>query len=402
MRRSAWPVGSLDVLVDLHAHYPMHLLPPEHARTHEHLTAWKKERVRAQIIRLLSRFFNYQGPGHEPEPGVTVKLMRSGDVGVVLSVLYSPFDEMDLERGYGAPPAGEYFPTLTDQLALVESDVAAHSDQAVVVRTPEQLNRAIAERRIAFIHAVEGGFQLGASEAEVRRNVAELAERGVAYVTLAHLFWRRVATSANAIPFLPDRLYRLLFRQPSGEGLSDLGKAAAKAMIEHGILIDISHMSEAATHDTLALLEELDPQKRVPVLATHVACRFGKLEYNLTSETIRRIADRGGLLGLLVCRHFVSDGFKHPRSVDGSVELLCKHIDRIRSLTGSFDHVAIGSDLDGYIKPALPGIEHLGRMRHLQNVLAARYGESDAAKVSSENALRVLRRAWRHPLATTQ
>jgi microsomal dipeptidase-like Zn-dependent dipeptidase len=224
----------------------------------------------------------------------------------------------------------------------------------------------------------------------------------VAYVTLAHLFWRRVATSANAMPFLPDWLYALLFRQPSGEGLSELGKAAAKAMIEHGILIDISHMSKAATHDTFAVLDELDPARRVPVLATHVACRFGKLDYNLSDDAIRRVAERGGLLGLLVCRHFVSDGFERPESVDASVDVLCEHIDRIRNITGSFEHVAIGSDLDGYIKPALPGIEHLGRMRRLQTALAARYGESDAAKVSSENALRVLRTAWRRPLASTQ
>ena len=380
----------------------MHLLPPERARTHEHLTSWKKERIRALVIRWLSRFFNYQGPGHDPEPGVTVELMRCGDVGVVLSVLYSPFDEMDLLRGYGAPPSDEYFQTLIDQLDLVESDVAAQGDQAVVVHTPGQLDRAIVDQRIGFIHAVEGGFQLGTSKAEVRRNVADLADRGVAYVTLAHLIWRRVATSANAMPFLPDWLYALLFRQPSGEGLSDLGKAAAKAMIEHGILIDISHMSDAATDDTFAVLDELDPQRRVPVLATHVACRFGKLDYNLSDDTIRRIAGRGGLLGLLVCQHFVSDGFEQPESVDGSVELLCKHIDRIRRLTGSFEHVAIGSDLDGYIKPALPGIQHLGRMRHLQTALATRYGESDAAKVSSENALRVLRTAWRRPLTSTQ
>jgi hypothetical protein len=37
--------------------------------------------------------------------------------------------------------------------------------------------------------------------------------RGVAYITLAHLFWRRVATNSIAVP-LPERLYRLVFPQP--------------------------------------------------------------------------------------------------------------------------------------------------------------------------------------------
>jgi microsomal dipeptidase-like Zn-dependent dipeptidase len=382
------------VLVDLHAHYPMHLLPPEQGHTHKALGRWESERFRALIIRWLSRLANYQGPGNTP--GVTVDLMRDGDVGAVLSVLYAPFDEIDLTKRYGAPPTGEYFQHLLDQLELVEDDIVEnHDDEAAVVRTPAELDRTLAEGRIAFIHAVEGGFHLGASEEEVRHNVGVLAERGVAYVTVAHLFWRRVATNANAIPFVWDWLYRRLFPQPTCEGLTPLGKAAVVAMIEHGILVDISHMSEAATADTLALLDEHDPARRVPVLATHAAYRFGNLQYNLREETVRRVIERKGVLGLIVCRHFIADGLRKPSGFPESVELICKHIDRIRDHTGSFDHVAIGSDLDGYIKPALNGIEHLGRMRALQAALAARYGESAAHKVCSENALRVLRAGWR-------
>ena len=50
--------------------------------------------------------------------------------------------------------------------------------------------------------------------------MAELAARGVAYVTLAHLFFRQVATNAPAIPFIPDRIYRLLFPQSRDVGLT--------------------------------------------------------------------------------------------------------------------------------------------------------------------------------------
>ena len=51
------------------------------------------------------------------------------------------------------------------------------------------------------------------------------------------------------------------------------------------------------------------------------------------------------------------------------MELVYAHIDRIAQVTGSHDHAAIGSDLDGWIKPALPGLEHLGRMRYVQDAL---------------------------------
>jgi microsomal dipeptidase-like Zn-dependent dipeptidase len=77
------------------------------------------------------------------------------------------------------------------------------------------------------------------------------------------------------------------------------------------------------------------------------------------------------------------------------MELVYAHIDRIAQVTGSHDHAAIGSDLDGWIKPALPGLEHLGRMRYVQDALAAKYGSEVAEKISSANLLALLRRAWR-------
>jgi microsomal dipeptidase-like Zn-dependent dipeptidase len=74
--------------------------------------------------------------------------------------------------------------------------------------------------------------------------------------------------------------------------------------------------------------------------------------------------------------------------------LLCEHIDKICEVTGSRDHVAFGSDLDGYIKPALPGLEHHGRMHALQQALIERYGEAAAERFTSGNALRVIRCGW--------
>ncbi len=222
-----------------------------------------------------------------------------------------------------------------------------------------------------------------------------LAERGVAYVTVAHLFWRQMATNAPALPFLPDWLYHLVFPEPD-EGLTDLGRAAVSAMVDHGILVDITHMSARSRSDTFALLDERDPAKRIPVIATHMACRFGGLEYCFDDDTIRRVADRGGLLGCILCEHYMTNGVRRRvKSVEDSVEVLCRHIDRIHDATGSYDHVAIGSDLDGYIKPALPGLEHMGRMRDLQRSLHARYGASASEQICSGNALRVLRSAWR-------
>ena len=122
------------MLADLHAHYPMHLIPPEQG-TGARLAAWRAERLRALIVDAISRLANYQGPSGEP--GVTIELMQRGDVGVVLSVLYSPFDEIDFERGYSAPPEPAYFDRLLDALEVVERDVRSRPDDARIVRSAD-------------------------------------------------------------------------------------------------------------------------------------------------------------------------------------------------------------------------------------------------------------------------
>ncbi len=350
-------------------------------------------------MRLLSRFVNYQGP--DDTPGVTLELMRQGDVGVIFSALYCPFDEIDSSKRYGAPPESGYFADLLEQLEDVEADIRSHGEAGAPVtlaRSPQELEQAMTSQTMALIHSVEGGFHLGGTEQEVRDHVAILAERGVVCITVAHLFWRRVATNAPALPFMPDWLYRFVFRQPRRKGLSSLGRAAVAAMAENGILIDVTHMSEAAMNDTLELLDDLGGVDQIPVIATHIAYRFGDLAYNLSEETVRRIARRGGVLGLICCEHYISDATTKPESFSQSFALLCRQIDKICEITGSQDHVAFGSDIDGYIKPALPGIEHLGRMHRLQRTLADHYGTDAAGKFCSGNALRVIRAAWQRPI----
>ena len=379
------------MLIDLHAHYPMHLVPPEQADTKAAILSQRPDaRWKAILVDLLSRRLNYQGP--KGAPSVTVELMRAGDVGAVLSVLYSPLDEMDLRLSYGAPPRPGYINSVYAQIDLVEDHVRSEPLGATVAHDPAALDAAIAAGQTAIVHCIEGGFALGATPAEIDTNVAELARRGVAYVTLAHLFWRGVATNAPALPFMPDWLYKLVFTQPR-VGLTELGTAAARALVRERMLVDITHMTARSIADTFAAV---GPD--TPVIASHMACRFGKLDYNLTDDVIREVGRRGGVMGVIACKHYTESGLRADRKVksfEDSMELVYAHIDRIAQVTGSHDHAAIGSDLDGWIKPALPGLEHLGRMRHVQDALAARYGAALAEKIASGNLLALLRRAWR-------
>jgi microsomal dipeptidase-like Zn-dependent dipeptidase len=379
------------VLLDMHAHFAMHLLPDEQQKTHERVVDWSRRRWQAQIVAFISKFANYEGPGDTPS--VREDLMKEGNVGALLSPLYAPFDEMDLSKSYGAPPDAGYTDDILAQLQTVEDHVAEHSTEIGVAHTPLELDALIASNRIALIHAIEGGLFLGPDEDAIRANVARLARAGVVYVTVAHLFWRDVATNAPALPFLPDWLYNLVFHQPD-VGLSPLGRAAVEAMLDEGILVDITHMRERSINDTFALLERRAPGVPIPVIGTHGACRLGGLEYCFSDDVIREVARRGGVIGLIAAQHFITDGMPKARTYDDSFEALSRHIDHIHDVTRSYDAIGIGSDLDGYIKPALPGLEHEGRMLRLQHSLRDRYGPEAAEKISSGNAMRVLHSAW--------
>jgi membrane dipeptidase len=382
------------MLVDLHAHYPMHLLVDEQQRTHERARTWWRQRWQGRVVELISRVANYQGPGDTPS--VTETLMRDGDVGVALSVLYQPFSEIDLTESYGAPPRAGYFNDIVDQHQTVEDYVAAHHGEVAIAHTASELDALLGGGVPILIHAIEGGFQLGREPADVRANVQALAGMGVAYVTVAHLFFRDVATNAPALPFLPDRIYNLVFPQAKGVGLTTLGHEVVDAMVDEGILIDITHMRSQSIRDVFAQLDARDPEKQIPVIATHMAYRFGGLEYSFDDETIKAVAARGGVLGCILCEHYMTSGLSVAKSLEGSLEAVCRHIDKIHELTGSYDHIGIGSDLDGYIKPALPGLGDMGRMTSLQEHLRTRYGAENAEKISSGNALRVLRAEWGH------
>ncbi len=387
------------MIVDLHAHYAMHLLPeaegtPIDAFSKAKGRARLRDRIRARLIGLASRFANYRS--FESGPRVTIPQLRDGGVGVALSVLYSFFDELDLDAPYGAPPEPGYLPRLLRQLEMVEADIGGHHEgEAVVVHDRAGLDRELGTGRVALVHCVEGGFHLGNTPEAVDRAVTTLARRGVAYIVLPHLLWRGVATNAPAIPFLPDRLYRVLFKQPD-VGLSALGRAAVGAMVREGVLIDLSHMSTRAVADTLELLDELDPNRRVPVIASHGAYRFGDQEYGVDEQTLLRIAGRDGAVGLILAQHQLNDGVRRreTKTFEESLEVICAHLDRIAQTTGSHRHSAIGSDFDGFIKPTMGGLESMSDMAPLERALRDRYGGEDAELICSGNALRVLRAGW--------
>jgi microsomal dipeptidase-like Zn-dependent dipeptidase len=374
------------MLIDLHAHYPMHLSGPGDASAPH--PGGVGEKVRGWLERRLLKFLNDNDNFPAPEtPAVTIPNLKKGNVAVALSLLYMPFDEMDLSKQYASPPDASYFDDLRAQKDAVEKDIQGIPG-AVIAHNHSELKDNLG-KNVVLIHAVEGGFVLGNNIKSIQENVAALASWGVAYVTVAHLFFRQIATNAPAIPFVADWLYKLLF--PQSGTLTDLGKAAIQAMVAHHILIDLTHMSEASITATLNLLDQIDPGKTVPVSATHCAYRFGTAEYNLTADHIQRIKLRNGVVGLIACDHWMTDGIRgKTTSPDESMKVFKQHIDKIYDLTGSYDHVAIGSDLDGFIKPSMAGFEFPNGFNAFYDFLTKNYDQAIADQIFSGNALRLL------------
>jgi microsomal dipeptidase-like Zn-dependent dipeptidase len=112
------------------------------------------------------------------------------------------------------------------------------------------------------------------------------------------------------------------------------------------------------------------------------------------------------VVGLIFAQHQLNDGLRGPdarrlgfrvgkgRRFEQSFEVLSRHVDRIREVTGSHRHTAIGSDLDGFIKPTLAGFEDMRDMAALERALRERYGEEDGELICSGNSLRVLTSYW--------
>jgi membrane dipeptidase len=393
------------MIADLHAHYPMRVIndmdPDTAARLMKKPGPTLRDRIQALVLKIANRTLNY--PTWDGTYRITPETLREGGVGLAMSVLLQPFDEFDLDTHYAAPPEPGYFPRLVALLEAVEQDVAT-CDRSLLrlVHNRAELDAAVADGATALVHCVEGGFHLGDSEGEIAANCAELARRGVGYVTVAHLVFRQVATNANAFPFLPDGIFDFVFPQKGKDRLTSRGEAVVRGLVKNRILIDLSHMDPGGIWETFSLLDEIDPNSEVPVVSTHAGYRFGTQQYMCDEEILLQIKRRKGVVGLIMAQHQLNDGIrkKETTTLEESLEVICKHIDKIHDVTGGYEQIAIGTDFDGFIKPSMGGLKDAADLARLEAALIDRYGKENAARITWKNALGVLQRLWPESPAT--
>jgi membrane dipeptidase len=191
------------------------------------------------------------------------------------------------------------------------------------------------------------------------------------------------------------------------EGISDFGISIIQRMNKVGMAVDTAHCGDRTTLDAFEI-------SKTPVLITHSNCRALNPDHPRckTDEAIRKMAEKGGVMGITGVRNFVSN--KEPTNVD----TLLDHYDHVAKLVG-IEHVGVGSDydLDGY--DAMPddykkwlrglykssygfrdkmdtdGFNHYKRMFDLTDGLIRRgYSDNDIGLILGGNFRRVLTQIW--------
>ena len=258
--------------------------------------------------------------------------------------------------------AGRYAARTRQLIASVHEQAARSPQEVAVCRSPEDVLHAKSRGRFAAMIGVEGGHAIENSLDILREYFAS----GVRYMTL---------TWANSNDWCGS----------SGEGsnapgLTDFGRDVVREMNRLGMLVDVSHVSDAAFWDVLKT-------SAVPVIASHSSSRaLCAAVRNLSDEMVVALAKHGGLIMVNFYAAFLSDAWKaayiaQRPAVNAALEpiraryreegrpvpyiaelevirayarqlppvpfnVLVDHFDHLLRLVGP-EHVGLGSDFDG-------------------------------------------------------
>jgi membrane dipeptidase len=281
---------------------------------------------------------------------------------------------------------GSRLQRVLDMIDVLEREVARRPDRVEVARAAADVPRIRAAGKLAVVHAVEGGHVL---EGNVE-SVDALADRGVALLTLSHFFDNALAAqTSGGIP--KDMFIRKLcpfnFRWSQPTALTPLGTEVLRRMTHRRMIVDVTHCTPDAR---AAVFAELGGRR--PVVATHVGVqRYNPDAYCLTDDELREIARSGGFVGVI----FMTYWLKQPDPPKNGLEAIWRTMEHVRAITGSLDHVVLGTDFDGFTDPP-DDLEDASTLPAVTRMLLDRgVAEADVKKILGANAQRVLAAGWR-------
>jgi len=285
----------------------------------------------------------------------------------------------------------------------VEAMVARAPDKFVIVTSVKQAQTLMDGDKIGLALGIENGSAIEHS----LQNLEHFYQRGVRYITLTHSKSNQICDSSY------DSHHQW-------QGLSPFGEQVVKRMNQLGMMIDISHVSDEAFYDVLAL-------SQAPLIATHSSARHFTpgWERNMSDDMIRALAAKGGVIQINIGTGFLtqtardwSSAYQKAKKVAenaagemtdeqadvferiyreqhpypfASVADVADHIDWVVGLVG-IDHVGIGTDFDG-VGDSLPiGFKDVSAYPNLvAELLQRNYSEVDITKILAGNTLRLWR-----------
>jgi microsomal dipeptidase-like Zn-dependent dipeptidase len=351
---------------------------------------------------------------------VTVPAMEKGGLHVVLAAHYLPEKQIkdDWKMIDASKPVKKFMEKYSDKLEREDAfaqtllmidafeEEFAEADEAAVAHNMAELEQHLDRQKKVFIHTVEGAHHLGRglSVADYSEHIAQLSAKGVAMLTLLHFYPNDVTTPTEGLPPGQKKLVGMQYiSQPAP--LTPVGKGIVEAILKSRIILDLTHTNHEARQEIFALNEKLG---RKPMVFSHAGVRalFTDKEhphFSLISpddDELLQIKGCNGLIGIVFMNYFLVGKEEHPGSENDNkgLKYILSTIRHIATVTGSFDHIAIGTDFDAMSDPpddlyAYHQFEDFSEQlyRHKDYLGAT---DADIEKIKGGNILRVLREVW--------
>lgn len=310
--------------------------------------------------------------------------------------LYGAFMSIYIPVRYQKEPPGSAKAVADSLINVVYAVAEAYPDKFAVATRAADIERNFKKGIVSLPMGMENGAPIA-----TLADVACFHQRGIRYVTLAHSRDNQISDSSY------DTLR-------TNGGLSTFGRAVVREMNRVGILVDVSHLTDAAIWDVLAVTTK-------PVIATHSGCRHFTpgMERNLPDTLIRAIAKNGGVVQVPFSHYFLSTRsrevfFEAEKKLKNSgldadspegrqflaaelarsgigVGAVADHIDHIKNLVG-INHIGLGGDFDGVGLALPPDLADVSMYPNLIAELLRRgYSKADVRKICYRNTLRVWR-----------
>ena len=242
-------------------------------------------------------------------------------------------------------------------------------DLAICTHVPA-IRNAMGSGRVAIVPHVEGAECIDAD-----LNALEVLH--AAGLRSLGLVWSRPNAFGDGAPMEAQETVA------PGAGLTDAGRALVRECERLGVMVDLSHLTEAGFRDVAKIATK-------PLIATHsnahAICPSAR---NLTDRQLSAVAESGGVVGLNFHVGFLRPDCREEG--DTPITVMLRHLDHLLGILGE-GGVAIGSDYDGCrVSDAIGDAAGLPRL--VTAMRQAGYGEKLTARICRENWLDALEKA---------